>query len=94
MTPGTRPPGTRPARAGGRAPQQGVEPMSHDTDRIDRLEMRVAEQERVIEDLDATVTAQWTAIDQLRRQLGQFVDRLADAERRLPAEPDAPPPHY
>ena len=68
--------------------------MSDDADRIDRLEMRLAEQDRVIEDLDATVTAQWAAIEGLRRQVSQFVDRLADAERRLPGEPEAPPPHY
>ena len=68
--------------------------MTDDTDRIDALEMRVAEQERVIDDLDAAVTAQWTAIGALQRQLGLTVERLADAERRLPAAPDAPPPHY
>lgn len=73
--------------------------MSHDTeapgdDRLNRLEMRFAEQERVIEDLDAAVTAQWTAIERLRREVDRLLDRLADAERRLPTEPDAPPPHY
>ncbi len=68
--------------------------MTDETERTDRLEMRVAEQDRVIEDLDAAVTAQWTAIETLRRELGRFVDRLADAERRLPSGPDAPPPHY
>ena len=68
--------------------------MSSDTDRIDRLEMRLAEQERVIEDLDAAATAQWGTIEALRRQVGQLLDRLAEAERRLPGEPDRPPPHY
>ncbi|RYB04715.1 SlyX family protein [Lichenibacterium ramalinae] len=66
----------------------------NDTHRIDALEMRLAEQERVIEDLDAAVTAQWTAVGALQRQLGLLVERLADAERRLPDAPDAPPPHY
>ena len=70
------------------------DPADRDADRLDGLEMRFAEQERVIEDLDATVTSQWTAIDALRRQVDRLLDRLADAERRLPAEPDAPPPHY
>lgn len=65
-----------------------------DADRVDRLEMRFAEQERVIEDLDATVRAQWTAIEGLRRQVDRLLDRLADAEERLPAESDPPPPHY
>ncbi|RYC33410.1 SlyX family protein [Lichenibacterium minor] len=67
---------------------------ARDADRLDRLEMRFAEQERVIEDLDAAVTAQWTVIEGLRRHVDRLLDRLADAERRLPAEPDAPPPHY
>ena len=62
--------------------------------RVDRLEMRFAEQERVIEDLDATVTAQWAAIERLRREVDRLLDRLADAERRLPSEPEAAPPHY
>ncbi len=65
-----------------------------DADRLDRLEMRFAEQERVVEDLDATVTAQWTTIEALRRRIDRLLDRLSDAERRLPGEPDAPPPHY
>lgn len=67
---------------------------TRDAERLDGLEMRFAEQERVIEDLDAAVTAQWTAIEALRRQVDRLLDRIADAERRLPAEPDAPPPHY
>ena len=68
--------------------------MTQDSDRIDGLEMRFAEQDRVIEDLDATVTAQWAAIEALQRRLAQFTDRLADAERRLPGEAERPPPHY
>ena len=68
--------------------------MSPDADRIDRLEMRLAEQERVIEDLDAAVTAQWSAIEAMRRQVGQLLDRLAEAARRLPGAPERPPPHY
>lgn len=68
--------------------------MTGDTDRIDGLEMRMAEQERVIEDLDAIVTAQWTAIGGLQRRLDLLIERLADAEGRLPDAPDAPPPHY
>ncbi len=68
--------------------------MSDDVDRIDRLEMRLAEQERVIDDLNGAVTAQWTALAELKRQIAHSLDRLADAERRLPAEPEPPPPHY
>ncbi len=68
--------------------------MTDDSARIDGLEMRLAEQDRVIEDLNATVTAQWVALDALRRQMGLVADRLAEAESRLPGEPEKPPPHY
>ncbi len=64
------------------------------TDRVDGLESRIAEQDRVIEDLNATVTAQWDMLEALRRDVGRLVDRLGDAEGRLPAEPERPPPHY
>ena len=64
------------------------------TDRIDGLEIRIAEQDRVIEDLNVTVTAQWDRLEALRRDLARVVDRLRDAETRLPAEPETPPPHY
>ncbi|MDN3569711.1 SlyX family protein, partial [Methylobacterium longum] len=37
--------------------------------RIDRLEMRLTEQEATIEDLNRTVTAQWQLIDRLTRQV-------------------------
>lgn len=62
--------------------------------RIDALEMRFSEQERVIDDLDAAVRAQGAEIDALRRRLGRALDRLSEAEMRLPPDPDRPPPHY
>ncbi|PJI54062.1 SlyX protein, partial [Methylobacterium radiotolerans] len=37
--------------------------------RIDRLEMRLTEQDATIEDLNRTVTEQWRVIDRLVRQL-------------------------
>ena len=64
------------------------------TDRIDGLESRIAEQDRIIEDLNATVTAQWSLLETLRRDLGRLADRLGDAESRLSGEPERPPPHY
>jgi SlyX protein len=65
--------------------------MSQDMDRIDGLEMRLAEQDRTIEDLNAAVTAQWTALDALKRQMGQFVERLAEAEAASRAKPTSRP---
>ena len=68
--------------------------MTPDRSRIDALEMRLAEQERTIDDLNATVTAQWSALDTLRRQVERALDQLAEAESRLPQDAEKPPPHY
>ena len=64
------------------------------TDRIFELEIRIAEQDRVIEDLNVAVTTQWDMLEALRRELAQVADRLGDAENRIPGEPELPPPHY
>ena len=63
------------------------------TSRIDALEIRVAHQDATIEDLNATITAQWRTIDALAREVAGLVDRLQDLGRREPGAPE-PPPHY
>lgn len=66
-----------------------------DTARLDALEMRVAHQDRVIDDLNATITAQWTRIEGLLRQVAALGDRLGEAESRAASTgPVQPPPHY
>lgn len=66
-----------------------------DTDRIARLEIRLTEQEAVIEDLNAAITAQWTVIDRLTRQLGRLQEQVEDsAFRGASGAPEPPPPHY
>lgn len=63
--------------------------------RIDRLEMRIAYQDEIIEDLNRTITAQWRQIDQLARQVAQLLDRVNEAEDEAASlAPDRPPPHY
>jgi len=63
--------------------------------RIDTLEMRLAHQDRAVEELNAVVIDHAAAIDQLKRQIALLTDRLAQAEAGLTAPPDdAPPPHY
>ena len=63
--------------------------------RIEALEVRITYQDRVIEDLNATVTAQWRPIDDLTKQLARMTDRLSEMEASTPTgEPDPPPPHY
>ena len=64
--------------------------------RIEALEVRIAHQERVIEDLNATVTEQWKRIDGLAKQVERMTDRLQRIEETVPSSdaPDPPPPHY
>ncbi|MCJ2097021.1 SlyX family protein [Methylobacterium sp. J-072] len=63
--------------------------------RIDRLEMRLTEQDSVIEDLNRTVTEQWRVIDRLVRQVDALRDQVEEAAARsAPRGPEPPPPHY
>ena len=64
------------------------------TGRIEALEIRAAHQDATIEDLNATITAQWRAIDALTREVASLVDRLHDLGRRDTGAPELPPPHY
>jgi SlyX protein len=67
-----------------------------DTTRIDELEIRIAHQDNVIEDLNATVSEQWKVIDLLRRQVQRLTDRVGSGESHNTNAPgeDPPPPHY
>ncbi len=64
--------------------------------RLEALEIRVAYQDQVIEDLNQTITAQWKDIDRLRREMAALADRVAQAERGAGGDPEdeTPPPHY
>ena len=64
--------------------------------RIEALEVRVAYQDKVIEDLNQTVIDQWKKIDALRRQLAELLDRVEVVEHGSagPRAPEPPPPHY
>lgn len=63
--------------------------------RIDALEMRVAYQDRTIEDLNKAVIDQWKLIDTLTRQVANLAERVQETAERAGAAPqDRPPPHY
>lgn len=63
--------------------------------RIDRLEIRLTEQEAVIEDLNATITAQWRKIDALVRLVQRLSAQIEEASARgTTTAPEPPPPHY
>jgi SlyX protein len=64
--------------------------------RIDALEMRIAYQDKTIEDLNEAIVAQWKQIDFLTRQIASLTDRVQEAETRAASagRPEPPPPHY
>lgn len=65
--------------------------------RLDALEICIAYQDEVIEDLNKIVTEQWALIDRLNRQAAALVDRLQDLEHArsiATAQQEPPPPHY
>ena len=55
----------------------------------------MTEQEVTIDDLNATITAQWRQIDALTRQMAKLVEEVeAAASRPGTGAPEPPPPHY
>lgn len=64
--------------------------------RIDTLEMMVAHQAEAIEDLNKTITSQWSLVDKLKRSMDVLADRVQEAESRagLANPVEQPPPHY
>jgi uncharacterized coiled-coil protein SlyX len=64
------------------------------SERLDALEMRLAYQDLTIETLNQTITAQWTEIDRLTRQVAELKERLQEAESNAPGPANEPPPHY
>jgi SlyX protein len=64
--------------------------------RLDTLETRVAHQDRMIEDLNSTITDQWKQIEALSRQVKRLDAQLQDVRDSggSPGEQEPPPPHY
>lgn len=64
--------------------------------RIEALEMRLAYQDRTVEELNATVTEFWMRIEQLSRQVKRLEEQLRETRNALPGPttPEPPPPHY
>jgi len=63
--------------------------------RFEALEIRIAHQDRTIEDLNTAVREQWERIDNLAKQVERMADRLQRVEEPAPPDgPEPPPPHY
>ena len=64
------------------------------SERIDALEIRLSYQDVTIETLNQTITAQWTEIDRLTRQIAELKERVREAESNAPGPANERPPHY
>lgn len=65
------------------------------TERLDRLEIRLTEQEATVEDLNRIVTDQWRQIDRLTRLVAALREQVEEATARAAQRgPEPPPPHY
>lgn len=63
--------------------------------RFEALEIRIAHQDRTIEELNTAVRDQWQRIDSLTKQIERMVDRIQRVEDIVPpGGPEPPPPHY
>ena len=58
------------------------------------LEARIAEQDRIIADLNDMVVAQWRKIDSLERRVGELRDEFDAAALSRSDGREPPPPHY
>ena len=58
------------------------------------LEARIAEQDRIIADLNDLVVAQWRKIDSLERRVGELRDEFDAAALSRADGREPPPPHY
>ena len=66
-----------------------------DEDRLTRLEIVVAEQEKTIGELSAEIAEQWKAIDGMRRKLDTLTERFLELEEQSrPETPVTKPPHW
>lgn len=64
--------------------------------RLDELEIHLAHQDRVIDDLNHTIERQWREIGELTRKLDSLGNRVHVVEENAgePASVEPPPPHY
>ena len=68
--------------------------MSDTETRLEALETRVAFQDQTIEELNATITAQWRQIDLLTRKIEQMEEQVRSGVHIADPSTEPPPPHY
>lgn len=63
-------------------------------ERLEALETRIAFQDQTIEELNATITAQWRVIDSLTRKLATLEEQVRSGTHIADPSTEPPPPHY
>ncbi|HWU18068.1 MAG TPA: SlyX family protein [Devosia sp.] len=63
-------------------------------ERLEALETRIAFQDQTIEELNATITAQWRVIDGLTRKLTTLEEQVRSGTHIADPSTEPPPPHY
>lgn len=62
--------------------------------RIEALEIIVAQQQQVIDDLNEMITKQWTGFEQLKREFAQVNEQVQELEENQSAPQHQKAPHY
>ena len=69
--------------------------MTIDSERMTTLEIRVAEQEKTIDELSGQIAEHWKEVEHLRHKLDTLTERfLALEEQAAPDIPVTRPPHW
>ncbi|UXN74952.1 SlyX family protein [Devosia sp. A8/3-2] len=68
--------------------------MSDVAERLEAPETRIAFRDQTIEELNATITAQWRVIDGLTRKLDQMEQQVRSGVHIADPSSEPPPPHY
>ena len=68
--------------------------MTELADRLEALETRIAFQDHTIDELNATITAQWQQIDILKRKLDTIEQQVRAGVHIADPTSEPPPPHY
>lgn len=69
--------------------------MTDTPDRLTTLEIRTAEQEKIIDELSGQIAEQWKVIERMQRKLNTLTERFLELEEQ--SAPDVPitkPPHW
>jgi SlyX protein len=69
--------------------------MAEEEERLTRLEIAVALQEKTIGELSEEIAGQWKTIERMRRKLGALAERFLELEEQSrPETPVTKPPHW